>query len=114
MSATATASQLKHASRWGPMGFLAMAVLVVAGGVAYAIAKAGAPEISVNSPDRWTGTDQIRFETALMSRLDRQDRTIERLDTLITSQVKITEHMLTLLERHGDKLRDLEVSRPPR
>lgn len=111
MSATAAAEdQVKHASKWGPLGFLALAVLVVAGGFAYAIAKSPAPEISVNAPDRWTGNDQIRFEATLAQRLEKQDRTIDRLDALIVGQVKFTDRLLVLLERQDDRIRSLEVN----
>lgn len=94
-------SKFKHASKWGVVGILAFAVLIVAW-------KWGPPNITTDAPDRWTGTDQLRFEAANNARLDKQDRILESLSNLIAVQVKQGDRLLSLYERQDDRLKALE------
>lgn len=114
-SANPTADQIKQASRWGPLGFLALAVLVVAGGVAYAIAKSGAPEISVSSREHWTKHEHYEYALQVEGRVQRleagladvarvvgkQDRMLERLEAIASAQT-------TLIQELNGRIKSLE------
>lgn len=106
---------IREGSRWGPMGFLALGAMLLCGGGAYAIGKSGMPAVSVDAPDRWTGTDQIRFETTNNERIGKLERILERMDTLLTTQAQTTNRLLALVEKQDERIKALEEwQRSPR
>jgi len=104
-------AKFKDANRWGPMGLLAFAVLIIAGAFAYTLVVKGPPAVAVGpaqSFDVWTNNDQVRFEAGNATRMDKMDRMIERLDSLIVSQAKMVDRLLSLVERQDERIRSLE------
>lgn len=114
MSATEAGERsIRHAAKWGPAGFLALGAMLLCAGGAYAIGKNGWSE-SGSTAAHWTQTDQIRFEAANNQRLEKLERVIERMDTLLVSQSKTVDRILTLYEKQDDRIKALEANVAPR
>ena len=99
---------LKAAKSAGAQVIWALAGLALCGAAGYTLINKGPPEVNVSATDRWTGSDQIRFETINNERIAKMERVIERMDILLLAQSKTTDRILSMIERQEERLRALE------
>lgn len=100
--------KFRDSAKWGVVGIIAFAIVVVA-------FKWGPPSVSVEAPDRWTGTDQIRFEAANNERLAKMDRVLESnsaantlLANMLSKQESKIDRLTELVAAQADRIKALE------